>query len=128
MTSSNPNFDPIEDKAIIEVGKVLEAVRKHGAYSSVVFDDPMTQAVILRTYGGWPRLCMECDTKGFRREFARTWAAYCRQGIGEFGHLPGIFENSNRRNGFLEHIEPPILVGNQEKARAIWEQGNKKHE
>ena len=128
MSSDNRNYDPIEDRAIVEVGKVLEAVRKHGAYSSVVFDDPITQAVIIRTYGGWPRLCFECNARNFRREFVRTWAAYCRLGVGKFGHLPGIFEKSNRMNGFLEHIEPPVLVGNQEKAREIWQQEIKKHE
>ena len=121
-------YDPTEDKAIVEVGKVLEAVRKHGAYSSVVFDDPMTQAVIARAYGGWPRLCIECDAKGFRREFARTWAAYCRQGVGQFGHLPGILENRNRRNGFFEHIPPPKLVGNPEKARTVLEAKEQNHE
>lgn len=65
MSSGNgyPGF--VEDKAIVEVGKVLEAVRKHGAYWSVVFDVPVTQAVIARAYGGWARLCYECDAKSF---------------------------------------------------------------
>lgn len=46
-----PGF--VEDRAIIEVSKVLEAVRQHGAYSNVIFDSPVTQAVIARAYGGW---------------------------------------------------------------------------
>lgn len=119
MTSVSRSYDPVEDMAIIEVGKVLEAVRKHGAYSSVVFDDPVTQAVIVRTYGGWPRLCSECDAKGFRREFVRTWAAYCRHKVECFGHLPGIFENANRSNGFYEHVPLPKLIGDQEIAHAV---------
>lgn len=125
MTSDNRNYDPIEDMAIVEVGKVLEAVRKHGAYSSVVFDDPVTQAVIARTYGGWPRLCSECDAKGFRREFVRTWAAYCRQKVEYFGYLPGIHESTNRRNGFYEYISPPKLIGDPEIARAVLKAGQK---
>ena len=123
MTSDSRNDNLIEDMAIVEVGKVLEAVRKHGAYSSVVFDDPVTQAVISRSYGGWPRLCTECDAKGFRREFARAWAAYCRRKVEHFGHLPGISEITNRSNGFHEHIPPPKLIGDQEIARAVLEAG-----
>ena len=123
MASDNRNYDPIEDMAIVEVGKVLEAVRKHGAYSSVVFDDPVTQTVIVRTYGGWPRLCSECDAKGFRREFVRTWAAYCRQEVEHFGYLPGIHESTNRSNGYYEYIPPPRLIGDPEIARAVLEAG-----
>ena len=39
------------------------------------------------------------------------------------GHLPGLFETSNRSNGYLEHIEPPKLVGDPGKARAVLEAG-----
>ena len=119
MTNANvyPGF--AEDRAIVEAGKVLEAVRQHGAYSSVVFDSPVTQAVIVRAYGGWARLCSECDAKGFRREFARTWTAYYRQSVRLFGHLPGFVETANRSNGYYEHIPPPILIG--DTARAVLE-------
>jgi len=116
MSNSNgyPNF--VEDRAIVEVGKVLEAVRKHGAYPSVVFDVPTTQAVIARIYGGWAMLCSECNTKCFRREFARAWMAYFRQGVRLFGHLPGIIETNNLSNGFYEHIPSPKLIGDAELA------------
>lgn len=113
-THGYPGF--VEDRAIIEVGKVLEAVRKYGAYSSVAFDIPTTQAVIVRTYGGWERLCSECNTKCFRREFARTWMACFRQGVRLYGHLPGIIETTNRSNGFHEQIPPPKLIGDPQLA------------
>ena len=41
-----------EDKAEVEAGKVLTAIGRHGGYASVVFDDPVTQAVIVQAYGG----------------------------------------------------------------------------
>jgi len=104
-------FDPLEDRAIVEVGNVLSAVSKYGAYSSVVFDDPVTQAVIVRHYGGWVRFCSECDDKGFRREFVHVWMAYHRQEIRHTGHLPGIFEITNKAHGYHEHIPPPKLIG-----------------
>lgn len=117
-----PGF--VEDRAIVEVGKVLEAVRKYSPYSSVVFDTATTQAVIARTYGGWARLCSECNTSGFRREFARAWMAYFRQGVRLFGHLPDIIEITNRSNGFHENAPPPKLIGNPEVALIVLEKAD----
>ena len=116
-----------EDKAEVEAGKVLEAIGRHGAYASVVFDDAVTQAVIVQAYGGWPKMCADCGVEEsehwFRKNFARTWAAYSRQGVKQNGHLPGLFEISNRSNGFYEHIPVPKLVGDPVKARAVLEAG-----
>jgi hypothetical protein len=39
------------------------------------------------------------------------------------GHLPGLFEITNCSNGFYDHVEPPKLVGDPSKARAILEAG-----
>ena len=116
-----------EDKAEVEAGKVLSAIGRHGAYASVVFDDAVTQAVIVQAYGGWPKLYADCGVEEsehwFRKNFAKTWAAYSRQGVKQTGHLPGLFEISNRSNGYLQHIEPPKLVGDPAKARAVLEVG-----
>lgn len=116
-----------EDKAEVEAGKVLAAISKHGAYNSVVFDDAMTQAVIVQAYGGWPKLCADCGVEEsehwFRKNFAKTWAAYSRQGVKQSGHLPGIIEISNYANGYHEHIDPPKLIGDPDKARAVLEAG-----
>ena len=116
-----------EDRAEVEAGKVLTAIVRHGPYDSVVFDDAVTQAVILQAYGGWPNLCADCGVEEsehwFRKNFAKTWAAYSRQGMRQTGHLPGIFEISNRSNGYHEYIDPPILVGDPAKARAVLEAG-----
>ena len=119
MTSDSVNYDPTEDKAIVEVCKVLKAVRRYGANSSVVFDDPVTMAVIAHIYGGWPELCADCDAEDFRREFVRTWAAYYRQGVKHFGHLSGRSENVNRSNGFCEHVPQPKLIGDPKKANIV---------
>ncbi|WP_302737623.1 DUF6475 domain-containing protein [uncultured Desulfovibrio sp.] len=116
-----------EDKAEVEAGKVLDAIGRHGAYSSVVFDDAVTQAVIVQAYGGWVKLCQTCGVEEsenwFRKNFAKTWAAYSRQGVKQSGHLPGLFEITNSRNGYHEHIDPPKLVGDPAKARAVLEVG-----
>ncbi|MDR3358718.1 MAG: DUF6475 domain-containing protein [Desulfovibrio sp.] len=116
-----------EDKAEVEAGKVLAAIGRHGAYTSVVFDDAVTQAVIVQAYGGWPKLCAECGVEEsenwFRKNFVKAWAAYSRQGVKQFGHLPGLFEITNHGNGFYEHIDPPKPVGDPAKARAVLDAG-----
>ena len=116
-----------EDKAEVEAGKVLSAIGRHGAYSSVVFDDPVTQAVIMHAYGGWVNLCRDCGVeeseKWFRKEFAKAWAAYRRQGVKYVGHLPGIIEITNASNGHFDHIPAPQLLGNPAKAQAVLEAG-----
>ena len=116
-----------EDKAEVEVGKVLAAIGKHGAYASVIFDDPTTQAVIVQAYGGWPKLCADCGVEEteywFRKNFVKTWAAYSRQGVKQFGHLPGVFEITNSANGYLTNIGPPKLIGNSSKANAVLDAG-----
>lgn len=116
-----------EDKAEVEAGKVLAAIGKHGGYASVVFDDAVTQAVIVQAYGGWVKLCQECGVEEsenwFRKNFAKTWAAYSRQGVKQSGHLPGLFEITNCSNGYFDAVEPPKLVGDPTKARAVLETG-----
>ena len=116
-----------EDKAEVEVGKVLTAISEHGSYASVVFDDAVTQAVIVQAYGGWVKLCADCGTeepeKWFRKDFARIWAAYSRQGVQRHGHLPGRTEIANGSKGCLNDIPTPVFIGNPDKARAVLEAG-----
>lgn len=117
-----------EDKAEVEAGKVLNAITDYGPYASVAFDNPVTQAVIANAYGGWPNLCasvgVEETVNWFRKNFAKTWAAYSRQGLARTGHLPGLVEISNSSNGFLDQIPKPALVGDKTKAKAVLEAGN----
>lgn len=119
------NGGNIEDQAEVESGKVLQAISAHGGYASVVFDDPTTQAVIVQAYGGWVQMCAQCGVeeseKWFRTNFAKTWAAYKRQGIKVFGVLGGRCEIQNTANGFAEYQDKPKLVGNQKKAIAVLE-------
>ncbi len=113
----------VEDKAEIEAAKVLESISTYGAYSSVVFDNAVTQAVIVSAYGGWPKICAHCGVEEnehwFRKNFAKTWVAYARQNLKYRGHLAGITEISNNSQGYIDHIPPPVLVGNSAKAKAL---------
>jgi hypothetical protein len=110
-----------EDKAEIEAGKVVEAVRSVGAYRSVVFDDPVTMAVISRAFGGWVKLCQNMtdrEEKFFRKEFKQAYGSYSRQGIREGGSLLGLSESQNLGRG-LGHSEAPKLIGDSAKAEQV---------
>jgi len=88
----------IEDRALIEAGKVLKAIKRIGKYKSVQFDDAFTQAVIVQTFGGWVKMCAELNTqeeKWFVKDFSGSYSAYSRQGIKHEGHLSGIAEIDN---------------------------------
>lgn len=115
-----------EDKAEAAAGKALRAVAEAGRYASVTFDDAVLMAVIENAWGGWPEFCAACsgpEVKFVRRELAKTYAAYARQGVRHYGHLSGITENSNGSAGYLEHIPTPRLIGNREEAARVLEAG-----
>ena len=115
-----------EDKAEAAAGKALRAVAEAGRYASVTFDDPVLMAVIENAWGGWPEFCAACsgpEVKFVRRELAKTYASYARQGVRRYGHLSGITENSNGSAGYLEHIPTPRLIGNREEAARVLEAG-----
>ena len=67
---------------------------------------------------------MEESENWFRKNFAKTWAAYSRQGVKQSGHLPGLFEITNCSNGYYGVVEPPKMIGDPVKARAVLEAGN----
>ena len=113
----------LEDKAEIELSKVVNAIRRHGAYSSIVFDDPVTMAVIQNGFGGWIKLCdelLEHELKWFRKDFLRIWQAYHAQGMKSYGKLTGLHESNNSIAG-LSYYEKPVLIGNINNALEILE-------
>ena len=105
---------PVNDRAEVEASKVWQAVRDHGGWSSVCFDDPITQAVIVRGFDGWTKMCselMEDKQRQFRFDFARMYSAFSRQGMAHYGALSG------RGAG------DPKLIGDRAKAMAVLEGG-----
>jgi hypothetical protein len=101
--------------------QVERAVRSIGNYPSVVFDDPITHAVI-EDMGGWLEVCGCPDEHKFTflgKEFEKRYQGYVLQGgVQEFPRvLVGLIEaDCNRRN---LPAPQPKLIGNPEKAKAV---------
>jgi len=117
----------IEDIAMIEADKVINAIREVGHRQSVTFDNPVTMAVIEQGWGGWIKAC---DLKGdeekwFRKDFAKIYKAYSNQGIKKYGHLVGLIEDHNSIR-WPDRIEPPILLGDKNKSQKVLEFDGKK--
>lgn len=67
-----------EERAEMEAAKVERAIRLHGRYSNVVFDDEVTSLVVWEM-GGWPEVCEWWDEWKVK-EFCRRYVRILRTG------------------------------------------------
>lgn len=113
--------DQLESRAIIEAGRVLESIKRVGAYKSICFDDPVTQAAISQGFGGWIKLCQDLtvDQEGwFTKDFAKIYKAYAMDKIKHYGKLSGIADTTNSASGKKIELEI-VYIGNVKKAKQI---------
>lgn len=118
----------IDDIAMVQANAVINAMKNVGAYKSVVFDDPITMAVIQQGYGGWQKMCADSNedqNKWFRMEFAKIYKAYSSQNVTLSGKLIGIHETENLELGYNDHIPETVLIGDPGKAKQIMHSGKK---
>lgn len=113
--------EKVEDVAMVECSKALGAIKRHGAYRSIVFDDPVTMAVLQQHFGGWERACdvTEAEEKFWSKDFVRAYCAFARTGLRSYGVLSGATERHNNARGYAIEA-PPVLIGDREKAIAVW--------
>lgn len=114
-----------KDRALAALIKVDRAIRTHGAYATVVFDDPGITAVI-KELGGWIHLCglTEAELIWWRKDFRERYELGIRGELKETEEqtspkLPGLFELSNMEAGYPP--PPPVLIGDREKCRRLIE-------
>jgi hypothetical protein len=107
------------DRALIAFGKTLDAIRRVGAYQSVVFDDGIIHAVV-EDMGGWPKLCRtKTDDLPFsQKRFCDAYRAYSRSG--SVRHPPTLAGEHEAANALHGHRgAPPVLIGDAAKARRV---------
>jgi len=104
----------VDQRAVKAWGAFEMAVKAHGGYASVDFDDQTINATI-RNLGGWERLCelpaSEFD-KWLRKDFAKAYhgLASTRLSAEEAAPLIGEHDRTNRFNGFTGAIKPPLQI------------------
>lgn len=114
------------DRSLLAWGKVLDAMQRVGAYSSVVFDEPAIHAAI-EDLGGWPAVCRtEIDALPFlEKRFCDSYKAYVNRGEFDYpGELAGVHAIENGLKGYRP--QPPMLIGNRSQALLVRAQGANK--
>lgn len=92
----------VQDRAVLAMTTVERAMMSVGAYSNVLFDDPIITEVVLRM-GGWPSICAltENDWKFAKKDFISIYKAIAIRGIDIAPKpLSGIVEISNNASGY----------------------------
>lgn len=116
-----------QDSALVAWAKVDRAIRSIGRYVSVSFDDPLIHRVVTEM-GGWVALGQkeEKEWPFVRNEFVNRYRGY--RGRNQIPNYPpvlaGIAESSNAQLGYRP--EPPVLIGDPEKARQVMRAGSSK--
>ena len=105
--------------------QVEYAISRVGKYRSVTFDDPITMRVI-EEMGGWIKICTTTtDEMPFvRNEFTARYSGYSVRGVDSYpARLLGIADAENIKD-HPDHVEPPMLIGDAEKAKRVLELGS----
>jgi hypothetical protein len=113
-----------DSRALIAWTDVDRTVRTRGPYVSVVFDDPLTHAVIM-AMGGWVTLCRKSvDEWPFvQKDFMTRYKGCVNHPPTSYPRcLMGLADADCERRG-LPSPRPPILIGSPERARQVYAQG-----
>jgi len=100
-----------DERAVQAWGTLLETIQRHGAYRSVVFDDPKIASVV-EMMGGWREVCtwrVE-DTSMRGSQFQKLYRGLngCRP---ENKTLIGVGDQALAVSGYGERIPPPVSAG-----------------
>ena len=114
-----------QDSALRAWATVDKAVHGVGPYSDVVFDDPLVHRII-HDMGGWIVLCSKLDNEWpfVAKEFENRYRGDKTRDerLDYPAKLIGLITAHNEQKGFS--IEPPILVGNELKAKNVLHGGS----
>ncbi len=113
------------DRAALAWGKTHDAMGTVGAYTDVVFDDPVIHAVV-SDLGGWPKLCRtELDSLGYmQKRFMDAYKAYANRG--EFDYPRRLGGDRDSDSVYEKHglkLPRPAVIGDQDKAREVYRGG-----
>lgn len=102
---------------------VLKAIQRVGAYSSVVFDNPIIHAVI-SDMGGWTSLCSinEKEVSFKAQEFEKRYMSFLIQPPQSYPkQLAGMIDLANSARGFS--CNEPVFIGDAQNALKVYQEG-----
>ena len=104
------------ENAVLAWIKTDKAVRNHGPYVSVKFDDPVIHGVI-EILGGWPKFqdCTSDEWKWRQKEFERLYRIVEFRGGDRPEYLPGIIEIDNQARGYSHSLKVVMIGGDERK-------------
>ena len=109
-----------QDAALVAWVKVDQAVRRVGTYADVAFDDPLIHRV-LHDMGGWLALGTKNEDEWpfVAKEFENRYRGFrMRSERPEYPRvLIGIAGAHNRKSNHA--LQPPILIGDHDRAKAV---------
>lgn len=107
--------DDMDTRIAVAWDKLQYALCRHGAYDTVIFDDPVIHQ-ILKSWGGWVKWSSEitdAELKWARKDFAVLYKSYAALPLPEPEPMEGIIAQQNRNDGYLDHIPEPVLITGQ---------------
>lgn len=120
-----------QQRSKVAWGVLRKAIREHGAYNGIEFDDPIIHAAV-RSMGGWALLCStDVDQMQWRqKDFEAAYVACARTGIGDGRALPGLPGTETKvhvRTGLCEHAsvkrldmsEPSAVAGHIAEMKGV---------
>lgn len=112
------------DRSLIAWGKALDAIRRVGAYASVVFDDGAIHAAI-EDMGGWSKFCRSTtdELPFLQKRFCDLHRTYSsRPDLPYPARLIGEHEAINAHGG--KEVAAPMLVGDPARAQQVLASGS----
>lgn len=110
------------DNAFLAWSKFIEAVKRVGTYSSVVFDDPIIHRVV-DDMGGWCSFGTKTEKElpFVQNEFVSRYRAFRSKPElpTHSKKLVGIIEAENAKEGF-EVKQIPVFIGDKKKAQIVY--------
>lgn len=113
------------DASMLAFQRAMDGLRAVGTYETVLFDDPITNRVLV-DLGGWAWLGrqQEKELPFIEKRFRDAYRAYRQRGMANVApvqRLPGIFEQSDALNA-AHRVERKVhFIGDAEKCKLLLE-------
>ncbi|MBT9165329.1 MAG: hypothetical protein DDT23_01346 [candidate division WS2 bacterium] len=106
----------IEEKALLALNRLEDAIKKYGHYRSIVFEDKIIHMVV-QAMDGWQEICLLPldEWKWKRKEFVELYKVFSTNPRGYPEKLIGYHDHYNSIHGFEDKIGEPVFIGANQK-------------